>query len=101
MPLVKVATVNEIPEGGSKCVKVNGVPVSIWNIGGKLHAIADTCPHAGGPLSEGFIDEELVVTCPWHGWKFCVTDGKSPVVPSMSVPVYNVKVEGEDVLVEV
>lgn len=100
MPLIKVATVGEIPEGGSIVVNVGGIAVSVWKIAGNFHAIANTCPHAEGPLNEGFIDEELVVTCPWHGWKFCVTDGKSPLIPSMSVPAYKVQVQGNDVFVE-
>ncbi len=100
MALVKVASVDEVPEGGVIVVNVNGTPVSLWKIEGKFHAIANTCPHAGGPFNEGFMDEERVITCPWHGWKFSVVDGKSPVIPTMSIPVYSVKVEGNDVFVE-
>ena len=100
MALIKVASVNEVQEGQSKLVDVNGTPVSLWKIEGQFHAIANTCPHAGGPLNEGILEEEKVVMCPWHGWKFSVVDGKSPVMPNMSIPVYTVKVEGEDVFVE-
>lgn len=100
MALIKVARASEIPDGKARRVNANGTPVSVWNIGGRFYAIADTCPHAGGPLSEGFADGKVVV-CPWHGWKFSLENGKSPVVPSVSVPVYRVKVEGEYVFIDV
>jgi nitrite reductase/ring-hydroxylating ferredoxin subunit len=42
--------------------------------GVKIFALAETCSHAGGPLSEGKIEGDTVV-CPWHGSRFCLRDG--------------------------
>jgi nitrite reductase/ring-hydroxylating ferredoxin subunit len=49
--------------------------VLVTRIGGRVYAIANTCSHAGGPLNEGSLDGD-VVTCPWHGSRFCVRDGR-------------------------
>jgi len=97
---VKVAQVSEIPPGGSKAVNVGAVALSLWNVGGALYATSNVCVHRGGPLSEGFL-EGPVATCPWHGWMFDVTDGRCQTNPMAAIPCYPVKVEGEDILVEV
>jgi nitrite reductase/ring-hydroxylating ferredoxin subunit len=97
---VKVASVSDLAPGECKSVKVNNTYVALFNVDGTFHAIDDTCPHQGGPLGEGFLDG-CVVTCPWHGWRFDVTTGVSPIVSRIFVKKYEVKVEGEDVLVAV
>ena len=63
---INAAKVSEITPGNGKTVEINGTPVAIFNVNGKFHAIHDTCVHAGGPLGDGFL-EDNVVTCPWHG----------------------------------
>jgi nitrite reductase (NADH) small subunit/3-phenylpropionate/trans-cinnamate dioxygenase ferredoxin subunit len=97
---VKVATTDQLTPGQGMTVQVNGEYVALFNVDGTFYAIDDTCPHAGGPLGQGVL-EDCVVTCPWHGWRFNVTTGVSPVVSSISVKKYEVKVEGNDVLVAV
>ena len=73
---------SEIQIGKSKSfsIKTNeekNVEIAVFNIGGVFYAISDICIHKGGPLSKGFLDEDIV-TCRWHGWKFSVKDGRSP-----------------------
>ena len=96
---VKAAKTSEVQEGAGKAVLVGGQKVALFNVGGALHAISDTCAHRGGPLSEGDLDG-TTVTCPWHGWSFDVTTG-SATHQAASVKSYPVKVEGDDILVEV
>ena len=50
-------------------------PVAVYQVSGRLHAIADICPHAGSPLSGGDLDSG-VVTCPAHGSRFDVCTGE-------------------------
>ncbi len=96
----KVAELSELQSAGAtKIVPVNGREVALFNVDGKVCAIENVCPHKGGPLGEGML-EGNVVTCPWHGWQFDVTTGKSPVVATASVPCYEVKVDGTAVLVK-
>ena len=50
-------------------VVVNGRHVALFRLGDEFFAIDNLCLHRGGPLCEGFIDND-VVTCPWHGWSY-------------------------------
>ena len=95
---VKAATISDLKPGENKIVNVGGTEVALFNVNGQFFAISNTCPHRGGPLGEGFLEED-VVTCPWHGWKFNVKNGVSPVMPTVKIPAYQVKVEGNDVMV--
>jgi nitrite reductase/ring-hydroxylating ferredoxin subunit/uncharacterized membrane protein len=71
---VAVLGESELGEGEMKKVEAKGVPVLLVRRGGEIHAIAHTCSHLGGPLSEGKLEGD-VVQCPWHGSRFNVTDG--------------------------
>lgn len=97
---VKVANTDDLKPGENKVVNVNGTEVALFNVDGHFFATTNTCPHRGGPLGEGMLDGD-VVTCPWHGWKFNVKTGVSPVVPTAKVPTFEIKVDGNDVLVSV
>ncbi len=98
--LIKVAETNEVPPGTAKAVDLEGRPVALFNIDGTYYAIADTCTHRGGPLSEGEV-EGTIVTCPLHGATFDVTTGNVLGPPaSEGVARYNVEVEGNDIKVE-
>lgn len=97
---VKVGKVSDIPSGGMLTVLVGEESVLVANVAGKLYAIGDTCTHRGCSLGEGVL-EGGVVTCPCHGGRFDVTTGevKGPP-PSAPEPVYEVKVEGSEILVK-
>jgi nitrite reductase (NADH) small subunit len=98
MAFVKVCNKNDIPAGSGKTVNVNGTAVALFNVEGTFYAIDDTCLHRGGPLGEGELDGKIAV-CPWHGWRWDVTTGVNQLNPDVTVKKYDVKVEGEDVLV--
>lgn len=97
---VKVATKDEVSSGSAKKVEVNGKEIALFNINGAFCAIDEFCPHRGGPLSEGVV-EDKVVTCPFHGWQFNVTSGECLTSPGVQQPKYEVKVEGNDILLSV
>jgi len=102
MPLLaRCGRADEIPPGAAKVVQFNEYVVAIFNFGGRLHAIDNTCPHQGGPLGEGYLEENGVVSCPWHGWTFDLRSGISPIDPDMKVGCYPVRVEGGEIIVEV
>lgn len=97
----KVIEVNELAPGSGKVVEVSGQRIALFNIGGTFYAIGDTCTHRGGPLSEGTL-EGTTITCPWHGAEFDVTTGKNLAPPApKEVPSYEVRVEGQEVQVEI
>ena len=98
MPFVRVVGVSDLKPGENKVVEVNGEQVALFNVDGEFFAISNTCAHRGGPLGEGYLEGD-VVTCPWHGWRFNVKTGNNAIMPNMKVQNYQVKVEGNDVLV--
>jgi NAD(P)H-dependent nitrite reductase small subunit len=97
---VKVAQASEIPAGQGKCVEVGDKRIAIFNVDGTYYAIDDVCPHQGGPLSEGELSG-TTVTCPWHGWEYDVTTGVNRDDSDVAQEKFAVKVEGNDILVEV
>ncbi|HMC81669.1 MAG TPA: non-heme iron oxygenase ferredoxin subunit [Candidatus Polarisedimenticolia bacterium] len=96
---VKVATLSDLPPGTAKAVEVGGNSFALYNVGGTVYATTNTCPHRGGPLGEGELNES-VITCPWHGFQYDVTTGKCQTNPALSLGCHPVRVEGQDVLVQ-
>jgi nitrite reductase/ring-hydroxylating ferredoxin subunit len=72
---VAVGASTEFPEGELRRVNASGMPVLMVRRAGQLFATSAVCSHAGGPLDEGTLDG-TVVTCPWHGSRFDVRDGR-------------------------
>lgn len=69
-----VARIGDIPDGEGRAYPVNGRMVAVFRRGDDYHALADACPHMGASLAGGWVEEDAV-TCPWHAWRFCITDG--------------------------
>ena len=93
----------EIQSGESKSfsIKTEGeknIEIAVFNLNGSFYAISNSCIHKGGPLSNGFLDGDIV-TCPWHGWKYSVKTGKSPHEGGDCVNSYDVKIAGNKVYV--
>ena len=64
----------QLPERVTRRVDLRGHSVLVYREAGRVYAMEDACAHAGGPLSEGVV-EDGVVTCPWHGSRFRLKDG--------------------------
>ena len=96
---VKVCKTSDVQAGCGRSLDINGKLVAVFNVDGNFHAINDTCAHRGGPLGEGELDGKTVI-CPWHGWRYDVTTGANEFVPELPTQKYEVRVEGDDVLVD-
>jgi nitrite reductase (NADH) small subunit len=96
----RVIAASELPPGGCMEAVVEGKPVALFNVAGVFHALSNICVHRGGPLGQGVLDG-AVVLCPWHAWTYDVTTGVSTVNPDLKVAKYDVKLEGDQVLVRV
>jgi nitrite reductase/ring-hydroxylating ferredoxin subunit len=82
----------ELRESVPQRVDVRGVPVVLIRRGGRIYALAESCAHLGGPLSEGQIDD-VAIRCPWHGSRFALADGAVLEGPStFSQPCFDVRV---------
>jgi 3-phenylpropionate/trans-cinnamate dioxygenase ferredoxin subunit len=100
---VKVASVQDIPENEARAFEYDGRRIAVYNVGGQLYATTDICSHAYAELSEGFLDaDDCTIECPLHGSRFDIRTGAVLSLPAFEpIAVYPVRVEGEDVLVEI
>ena len=102
-----------LPEGGRACVEAFGTTIALFNVGGRLYAVNNSCPHHGGPLCHGTVSgtrlpsrpqehrwglEGRVLTCPWHGWQFDLASGRTLFDPNVAVPTYDVAVEDTEIV---
>lgn len=98
--LIKVCSKAEIPSGRNKLINAEGKMIAVWNINNEFFAVNAVCPHRGGPLEQGSLNQN-VVTCPWHGWQFDVKTGTSPVFPQAKLETFKIQVNGEEIFVEI
>jgi nitrite reductase (NADH) small subunit len=95
---VRICSKAELPEPGmAKEVGAGTAAVCVANVNGEISAMDNSCPHRQGPLGQGTIEGGKVV-CPWHAWAFDVKTGSAAHNPSANVQIYEVKIEGDDVL---
>jgi nitrite reductase/ring-hydroxylating ferredoxin subunit len=111
-----VATTDEIPVGSKKIVPIGRYGVGVYNVHGRFYAIANYCPHEGGPLCVGrthgvsVVDKDApggaaearageFIYCPWHQWGFELATGTTAVKPEWSIRTYPVRVEDGNVIV--
>ncbi len=103
------------PEPGSvRMVEVDGRRIGLFNVAGRFYALADRCPHRGGPLCSAgeivgqvmrengevrLVGEGEFVRCPWHKWDFEIATGRAPADGRMRVRRYAVRVDGDEVVV--
>ncbi len=100
MPIrARCGRAQDVPPGSSKVVRVGEHAVAIFNFEGSLYALDNTCPHQGGPLGEGYLEETGVVSCPWHGWTFDLRTGVSPIDAEVRVRSHPVRVEAGEIIV--
>ncbi|WP_371479095.1 non-heme iron oxygenase ferredoxin subunit [Kitasatospora sp. NBC_00315] len=101
MSFLRACSLSDLAEDVPKRVELNGVPVSVVFTEGEVFAINDICSHANVSLSEGEV-EDCMIECWLHGSSFDLRSGKPSGLPATKpVPVYPVKIEGDDVLVSV
>jgi ferredoxin-NADP reductase/nitrite reductase/ring-hydroxylating ferredoxin subunit len=97
---VKAAEIKDIPASKMKEVQVDGENICVANVEGKYYAIGSICTHEGGPLADGTL-EGYEVECPWHQSKFDVRTGEVTSPPaSEPEPAYEVKVDGNNILIK-
>ncbi|MGM0592791.1 MAG: Rieske (2Fe-2S) protein [Halobacteriota archaeon] len=114
----ELAKVDEVEPGDSKVVEVGNRELCLFNVGGEYHVLPNRCPHQQAPLCNGVIGGTVVadvdtgfrpewdydgevVTCPWHDLMFRIPTGECLEIAEMSLPSYDVTVEGDSVVVEV
>jgi nitrite reductase (NADH) small subunit/3-phenylpropionate/trans-cinnamate dioxygenase ferredoxin subunit len=97
---VTVGKVSDIPVGGVAVATIGKKDIAVFNVDGNFYAIDDACPHMGASLSGGAV-EDGCVTCPWHAWRFRLSDGTWADSPRVKTGSYPVHIVGEEVQIEV
>ncbi|HET6422401.1 MAG TPA: Rieske 2Fe-2S domain-containing protein [Planctomycetaceae bacterium] len=96
----RVCRLDELVLGKGREFVVAGRVLAVFRLETGVSIIEGICPHAGGPLAQGYVRGD-VVTCPWHGWQFSVSTGQHQLNPRMCVPTFPATVDGDDVYVEI
>ena len=95
--MIKLADEKDIPEGGRLVVSLpKGQDVVLFKINGTVYALDNACPHMGGPLGEGEVEND-VVTCPWHGWQFNIKTGECINVPGDDAACIKITVQDGEI----
>jgi nitrite reductase (NADH) small subunit len=94
-----VCRLRDLPEGAGACFEVNGEEIALFRLGGEVLALENACPHRGGALAFGEV-RGGVVHCPLHAWGFDLRTGASDEYPGVAVRTFPVRLEGDEVVVE-
>ena len=101
MAFKKACTLDDIWEGDMETFEVDGTEVLLVHVKGEgIQAVQAQCPHQEVDLVDGEL-EGRVLTCMMHLWEFDVVEGKGVNPADVEIARYPVKVEGEDVYVDV
>ncbi len=111
-----VGRVGELPPGSRRIVDAEGRSIGVFNVHGQYYALRNRCPHQAAPLCQGSIKgmtlpsrpgeyvwarDGEILRCPWHGWEFDLTNGRSIFNPhAVRVKTYQVTVEEPEEAVE-
>ena len=98
---IRVASLDEVPEGGTLQVEAAGESICLYNLSGRIHATQDSCTHEEASLAEGYVEGDCI-ECPLHQALFHIPTGKVRAPPATEdLRVYPVHVEGRDISVQV
>jgi len=95
MPFVKVGSLAALAPGS-----VMGSAYAVCNTAGELRAFEGVCPHAGGPLGQGNLEDGRLI-CPWHAWEYDSLTGVNDYDENVKLAMFPVKIEGDDILIDI
>jgi nitrite reductase (NADH) small subunit len=89
----EIAKLDDIPRLGSRVLRTDTMDIAVFRTAGdQVFALRDSCPHKGGPLSQGIV-HGTTVTCPLHNWKIDLASGQAQGPDEGCANSYPVKVE--------
>lgn len=96
----KLANTQDIQEGKAIIVKgPAGTEIALFKSEGEIFALENSCPHMGGPLAQGEI-ENCFVTCPWHGWQFDIKTGICENMPGDDAKKIEIVLIGDEIFLK-
>jgi nitrite reductase (NADH) small subunit len=95
---VSVGQLSDIPVLGSRRVMIGDKRIALFRTRvNKVFALLDSCPHEGGPLSDGIVHGNCV-TCPLHNWVISLQDGQAQGADTGSTQTYQIRIDGEQLM---
>jgi nitrite reductase (NADH) small subunit len=95
MSWTSLCEIDELLEGQGKYVEIDGFQLAVFRQADHVYVIDNYCPHAGGNLAAGEIEDGCVV-CPWHAWAFRIDSGQLRDAPGVKVRTYPVRLFHRD-----
>ena len=99
MPWTTLCDLDELKEGEGKYVDIDGRALAVFLHKGQPHVMDDLCPHAGGSIASGWVEEfgeTACAVCPMHCWPFRLDNGEYYDMPGFDVKVYPCRVEEQE-----
>jgi len=97
----RAASVDDLPAERGLCVTLGGIAIGLFRAGDEVHAMENTCPHAGAPLHKGTV-RNGIVTCPAHGWAYNVRTGfAADNADGFPLPCFATKITDGDIWIDV
>jgi nitrite reductase (NADH) small subunit/3-phenylpropionate/trans-cinnamate dioxygenase ferredoxin subunit len=90
MSWTSLCQTDELTEGQGKFVQIGGYALAVFMDAGKFYVLDNNCPHAGGPLADGFVEDGCCV-CPWHAWAFKLDSGQLRDAPGIEITTYKTR----------
>jgi len=87
MAWTSLCALEELTEGSGKYVEVDGYKLAVFLHDGRPHVMDNYCPHAGGSMAGGYVEDGCAV-CPWHNWPFRLATGELKGSPAVTIDVY-------------
>ena len=87
-------------ENGIASIKIGDKEVCLFKTIAGLKACAEKCPHAGGDLSKGFLDNRGNIVCPVHGYRFSVQTGRDATGEGYFLKIYKVLQNDEGIFIK-
>ena len=116
MPLHLVAKLDELEDAKPQLFMIAGREIGLIRSNGNVYAVRNVCPHKLAPVCRGTLKgtmlpsdpgvfvfglEDQVLQCPWHGWEFDLSTGRTLCGHDRKLKLYPVTVMNDAVYVEV
>ncbi len=100
MSWIDIGHIDDVPLRGARLVKTPMGCIAVFRTGeAEVFAASNSCPHKGGPLSEGIVHGQSV-TCPLHNWVFDLNTGEAQGADDGRIETYPLRLEGQRMLID-
>ena len=90
MSWTSLCDLDELEPGRGKYVEIGGFQLAVFLDAGEVYDMDNTCPHAGGAMASGWVEEGCAV-CPWHAWAFRLDNGQLRDMPGVNITTYKTR----------